>query len=242
MKSIIALLLVFVTADFQVFSQPDSTKTRLKASANVSLNSNGISSIPSFSLDKPAIVSTIVLGKGRFSYEPVLAYSLDLKPWYIDNWLNYRFIDRKKFAFTVGFNASSFVGKDTTKNDKIIMKAERYFALAFTALFRITTNTSLTAAYWNDNGMDGGVSGHFFSLIGDRSNIPTGGKTFLNASIQVFYIDYDYNNDGLFITPRLSFNIRDFPLSFFAMATQPVTSNIKPYPKFKLNLGLAYLF
>jgi hypothetical protein len=240
MKTI--LLVLVILSAIPVFSQQDSARKKLKAAGTVSFNHNGIAPVPSFSLDKPALIANFILAKGRFSYEPGLAYSLELKPWYIDNWLNYRIVDRQKFTLTAGFNASSFFGPDTSKSDQSILRAERYFALALTAIFRLSSSFTLSAAYWSDNGMDGGLRGHFISVVGERTNIRTGDKTFLNASLQMFYLNYTGNNDGLFITPRLSFNIMKFPLSVFVMGTQPLQSNIEPFPEFKWNLGLAFAF
>ena len=48
--------------------------------------------IPSFSLDKPALIGAFTFAEKRFSYEPQIAYGLDLRPWIIDNWLHYRMI------------------------------------------------------------------------------------------------------------------------------------------------------
>jgi len=239
MKQILTFLILAVLI-IPAYNQSDSTKNKLKAAAVVSLNTDGIAPVPSFSLDKPAIIANLALTKGRFSYEPGLAYSLELKPWYIDNWLNYRFVNKQKFTFTVGFNASSFFAGDTLKNNKSVLRVERYFALAFTAWFKLSENSGLTASYWSDNGQDGGLKGHFASLIAERTHILTGNKTFFNASLQVFYINYEGKNDGLFITPRASFNIVNSPLSVFILGTQALQSNIDPYPEFKWNLGIAY--
>lgn len=239
MKQILTFLFLAVLI-MPAYNQPDSTKNKLKAAAVVSLNTDGIAPVPSFSLDKPAIIANLALTKGRFSYEPGLAYSLELKPWYIDNWLNYRVVNRQKFTFTVGFNASSFFSSDTSKANKEILKVQRYFTFAFTAWFKLSENSGLTASYWSDNGQDGGDKGHFATLIAEKTHILTGNKTFFNASLQFFYIDYEGKNDGLFVTPRVSFNIVNFPLSIFILGTQALQSNIEPFPEFKWNLGIAY--
>jgi hypothetical protein len=241
MKSLLLVGLLFLFTFTHAFPQADSSRLKLKAAATVSLNSNGISSIPAFSLGDPAIVASIILSKGRFSYEPVLAYGFDLKPWYIDNWLNLRIIDRPKFALITGFNASGFFTPRTI-SDTTILQGQRYFAFALTGLFKITPNTTLTTAYWRDHGMDGGIKGHFVNLAGERTNIRLGGKSMLAAMLQVFYINYEGNNDGLFVTPRITFSMVNFPLTLFALATQPISSNIEPYPDFQWNIGLGYGF
>jgi len=220
----------------------DSTRHKLKAAAIVSLNSNGIASIPAFSLDKPALIATISLAKNRFSYEPVLGYSLEMKPWFIDNWLNYKIVNRTKFELRAGVNFSSFF-TPVKISDTALLKAERYFAYTITGVYKITSATLLTLAYWSDNGQEQGtIRGHFFNFIAEKNDFRLGNHGLLALALQLFYIDYDGNSDGLFFTPRIAASVRDFPLSVFFQATQAIQSNISPFPEFKWNLGLAYSF
>jgi hypothetical protein len=113
----------------------DSTKTKLKAGATVSLNSNGMASIPAFSLGKPAIIAAISLVKNRFSYTPTLAYGFDLRPWFIDNWLNYKIIRKPVFELTAGINISTF-GSKYKLPERSILEAQRYVAFAMTGVFK----------------------------------------------------------------------------------------------------------
>ncbi len=220
--------------------QADSIKSKLKADANISLNSNGIATIPAFSLDKPAVIASIELAKGRLSYDPMLAYGLDRRPWFIDNWLHYRIIDRPTFDLTTGINISMYFS-NTNLNDAVFLKGERYFAISLKGTYKISPKNSLSVSYWNDRGQDEGtLKGHFINLVGERSDMAIGGKLLLAASFQCFYINYDGNNDGLFISPTISSSIRDIPFSIFLQATQPISTNITPYPVFKWNIGLSY--
>jgi hypothetical protein len=233
-------LLFFAAATSFANEKADSTRTKLQAGASISLNSNGISSIPAFSLDKPALMASITLAKGRFSYEPFLAYGLDLRPWFIDNWLNYKIINRKSFELRAGFNISSFFS-DYKTTEGTILQGERYFALALTGIYKITQHSNVTVAYWNDRGQEeGSIKGHFFNLVGERTGINLGKHVLLAATLQLFYIDYDGNNDGLFIAPKVSSSLRNAPFSLFIQATQAIVSNISPFPEFRWNLGLAY--
>jgi hypothetical protein len=240
MKTVCCLLLFFVAATSFANEKSDSSKTKLQAGALISLNSNGISSIPAFSLDKPALMAAITLAKGRFSYEPMLAYGLDLKPWFIDNWLNYKIINRKSFELRAGFNISSFFSEYVTTEGNIL-QSQRYFAYALTGIYKITQHSNITAAYWNDRGQEEGtLKGHFFNLVGERSGINLGKHVLFAATLQLFYIDYDGNNDGLFVAPKLSSSVKNIPFSLFIQATQAIVSNISPFPEFSWNLGLAY--
>ena len=241
MKISFCLLFFFLFPASYSLEQADSVKSKLKAGATVSLNSNGIASIPAFSLDKPAIIAAIVLAKGRFSYEPTLAYGPELKPWTIDNWLNFKIIRRQAFTLITGFNVSAFFS-DYKQGDETILRGQRYFTFALTGVYSFAHKTTLTMAYWNDNGQDQGLKGHYFNLAAEKSEISIWEHVLLSAALQVFYINYDGKNDGLFITPKISFSVRNFPLSIYFQGIQAIKSNISPFPGFNWNVGLAYRF
>jgi hypothetical protein len=240
MRIPICLLFVFISAIAVSQEKPAAQKNKLGANVTFSLNSNGIASIPAFSLDKPALVASVNLTKGRFSYDPTLAYSLELKPWYIDNWLHYKIILRPKFELRAGMNISTFCSGYKT-GDEEFMRAERYFAFAMAGTYKFTPSSSLTLDYWSDNGQEkGSLSGHFINLEYDRYDMQIGGKALLSAYLMLFYINYDGDNDGLFFSPRISMSLRGIPSSLFFQATQPIQSNISPWPGFRWNVGISY--
>ena len=141
-----------------------------------------------------------------------------------------------------GFNISAFFSEYQTP-DGAILRSDRYFAFALESLHRITPNTTISGAYWNDNGQEPGtVSGHFLSVIAERTDISIGKSVLLAANIQLFYINYTGNSDGLFVSPKIASAIRNVPFSLYFQATQAIVSNIVPFPCFKWNLGLAYNF
>ena len=237
-----SLCVVFIFIFTAAIAQEETAapKRKLIAGAVVSLNSNGIASIPAFSLGKPAIIASISLAKNRFSYTPTLAYGLDLRPWFIDNWLNYKIIRRPVFELTAGFNLSTF-GSKYVLPDGYIWEAQRYFAYAMTGVIKLSSKNSLTIAYWNDNGQEKGtLRGHFFNIVGERSDMNIGKSVLISTAVQVFYINYDGNNDGFFVSPKLTSTVRNVPFSLFFQATQAISSNISPFPGFRWNLGVGY--
>lgn len=235
------ILLLAAPAALKAADKPDSLKSKLTAGATFSLNSNGIASIPAFSLDAPALIFSPFVAKGRFSYEPALAYGLDLKPWFIDNWFNYKLINRPKFELKASWNLSSFFTKFEPIDTTHVLKTERYFAYALTGTIRFSPSLSLQLAYWNDRGQEKeSLKGHFLNAVLEKSQIPVGNHVLLTAALQTFYIDYTGNSDGFFITPRLSASVRNIPVSLFFMATQAIQSNIDPFPKFRWNVGIGY--
>jgi hypothetical protein len=240
MRLSFCLVFLFIFTSSYSFEPADSSKTKLIAGAVVSLNSNGMASIPAFSLGKPAIMASLSLAKNRFSYTPTLAYGLDLKLWYIDNWLNYKLIRKPAFELTAGFNISTF-GNKYNLPEGSILEAQRYFAYALTGVYKFSEKNSLTIAYWNDNGQEKGtLRGHFINLVGERTDMNIGKNVQFAATLQIFYINYDGNNDGLFVSPKISSSVRNIPFHIFLQITQALSSNISPFPGFRWNIGISY--
>ena len=240
MKKILPLVFLLVFSASWSQEKTDNSKTKLKASGTISLNSNGIAYIPAFSLDKPAIIGAFSLAKNRFSYDPVLSYGLDLKPWIIDNWMHYKIVDKPSFEFIAGALFSAFFSEYEAE-DQMVWQAQRYFAVEFTGLYKISTNSSISLTYLYDRGQDPGtLIGHYINFGAERSEINIGKNVLLSATLDLFYINYTDNNDGLFITPKISSTVRNVPFSIFFQAIQALNSNISPFPGFKWNIGLSY--
>lgn len=242
MKRKLSFLICIVFSILCSAQEPaDSIHTKkLHAEATVSLNSNGIAYIPAFSLDKPAIIGMFSLVKGRFSYDPALSYSLELRPWIIDNWFHYKVIDRPAFEFKLGGVISSFFS-EVESDEELIHRAQKYLAGELTATYKFSPKTSLAFTYLIDRGQDPGtVKGHFFNLQASKSDLEVGKKGLLSASLQLFYINYTGNEDGLFTAGNLSATLRNVPFAIFVQAIQAINSNITPFPPFKWNVGLSY--
>jgi hypothetical protein len=242
MKKLPSLLIIlFIFSISWAQESTDSTRTKkLKATAMVSLNSNGIAYVPAFSLDKPAVIGTLSLVKGRFSYDPQLSYSLELRPWIIDNWFHYKLVDRPVFEFKAGTVISSFFSVYETEGE-VVHQAQKYLAVEFVSTYKFSRMSSLSFTYLLDRGQDPGtMQGHFFNLQADKSEIKLGKKGLLAARLQLFYIDYNYNNDGLFTAGYISASLRNIPFALFAQAILPLSSNMDPSPEFKWNVGFSY--
>jgi hypothetical protein len=246
-RSGLLLSLAFVTTHSFALQCTDTTKpAKLRAAATFSLNSNGIATVPAFSLGKPAAIASVSVGKGWFSYDPTLGYSLDGHPWFIDNWLHVKLVNRPGFELRTGMNVSTFCGRYTSPEGDFY-RVERYFTFELAGIFRFSDNMSLLAQYWNDRGQeDWSLKGHFVSATFEKADMKVGKHILFTAALQLFYIDYNSNdnsndnNDGLFVAPRVAFSVRNFPVSIFSQAVQAISSNIEPFPGFNINVGIAY--
>jgi hypothetical protein len=241
MRTLFALFFLFFFTSSYSTEKADSSELKLKTAAFFSLNTNGIAPVPAFSLDKPAVMAAVSLSKGRFSYDPMLAYGLDFKPWIIDNWFRYKIVNRPVFELRTGVDVSMFFSESELPEGETVLKGQLYIAWELAAVYKLSPVSNVTLSYWNDRGQDEGtIKGHFISLSGERSGISAGNHLQFAGSLQLFYINYDGNNDGIFISPKISTSVRKIPLTLFLQAIQAIDSNISPYPGFKWNLGLTY--
>jgi hypothetical protein len=242
MRIYFCLLFVFTCIFGYSQEKADSSRSKLKFSGSVSINSNGMAQIPSFSLDKPAVIAAFILQKKRFSYDPQIAYGLNLRPWTIDNWFHYKLIYKPKFELRAGGNFAMFFSEYDTGEDKIL-QGQQYLTFEIACVFKFAPKSSFSLMYWSDNGQDpGSIDGSFYNMLYERADFEIGETILLSGNLQLYYLDYTGNNDGLFISPKIAASVRHIPLSLFFMGAQALTSNIEPYPAFKWNAGMAYVF
>jgi hypothetical protein len=241
-RLIVSFLFIGISAAIYTQDYIGSEKKELKATLSTSLNSNGIASIPAFSLGAPAFIASAQLVKGRLSFDPVLAYGIDMKPWYLDSWFHYMIINRSRFRLRTGYNFSNFFSEYKLP-DKTLMQSERYWAFEIAGMINLSTNTILTLMYWRDSGRDPGtIKGHFINGMIDYNNIPLGKHLISNINLMLFYVAYDGPNDGLFISPKVAAGPVKVPFQLFIQATQPFSTNISPNPGFRWNAGVAFTF
>jgi len=240
----ISFCLFFFVISNLTFSKEnaDSSATKLKFNGNVSFNTNGMAPIPAFSLGEPALIGAFSLQKRRFSYDGQIAYGLNLRPWIIDNWLHYRIIYKPKFELRTGVDFAMFFS-EIDEGDHKILQGQQYITFEIATIFKFSPKSILSLMYWSDNGQDyGTISGSFYNIVYERLDIEIGKALLLTGSLQLFYLEYTGNNDGLFISPRIAAAIKKIPLSLFFQATQALTTNTEPNPGFRWNAGLAYMF
>jgi len=139
------------------------------------------------------------------------------------------------------FNYSTFFSEYKLP-DETILQGQRYFTFAIEANYTFKPKNTLQFAWWNDRGQESGtITGNFLSVTGERTEIEVAGKMLLSAGIQLFYINYTGENDGLFIAPKASAAVKKIPVLLYFQGIQAITSNVEPFPGFNWNIGLAYV-
>lgn len=226
-----------------LFSQKDSLT---KVSGNVLITNNGIDPVPAFALGKPAIMTNLFVRKGHFIYNGQLNYSLDFKPWAVNNWFLWRIPLNEKSYIRVGGALSFFHKRDRidylTRKNTDIQITNQYLTSEISYWYKLSSNSTVQFIYWQDFGLqwDGLKYGSFISVSGNFNNIPLFNKLRLNLNPNLFYLNNTAPQRGLFFSQISSFSVSPIPLSVFIQTVIPV--QVTPKSDFIWNYGIMFKF
>lgn len=239
------LFLASTSLPFPAFSQDvDSTKPKTAVSAAVTVTNNGISTIPSFTLGKPAAIFDVSIARSGFSLDPQIKYGLNGKPWSFIFWGRYRLVDGEQFHMTIGGHpAVNFrtvtVTIDQTQKDVIV--ARRYLAGELSPNYSLTNRVSVGAYYLYSYGVEPDITKntHFLALRTNLSSAPVFDRYFVRLVPQVYYLKADAN-DGTYLNAGLYVGKGNLPLSIGAMVNKVMQTHIPEGDDFLWNVSLSY--
>jgi hypothetical protein len=230
----------YVSANSQ---QLDSTSVSRFFRGQVTVTNNGISLIPSFSLGRPAALFDLSLGKGRLSFDPMLRFGLDGKPWAFVFWWRYKLIQNKKWNWTVGAHPSLvFRDVSITANGKPAnyLTTQRYFAWELAPSVHLSPKFNLGVYYLGALGLTDDLvqQTSFLAIRLSMHDIPLGKALLVGVIPQVFYLKMDAN-DGYYSNLTGNLFIRNFPLSLNLIVSQAIETSIGGN-RFLWSIGLVY--
>ena len=243
------LILLLFSAGFTSFTlaqKVDSIKHINLFSGSAGVTQNGISLIPTFSLNKPAAMFKMSLGKKKFSFDPEFNFSLGAKPWYFLFWFRYKLITNEKFRMNVGTHLGlNFRSTEIPMNSKPtkLTITDRYVVVEIAPNYSVTKHISIGIYYLNSHGLDVGTVGttNFLTLNANFSNIKLTDKFFMKVTPQFYYLKMD-ENDGFYLTSVFTLVKRNFPLSLSSVMNKVIRTNIAASKDFVWNITLTYSF
>lgn len=239
-------LFVFILLLFRqfTFSQKiDSAKSITHFSGAVTVTNNGISLVPTFSLNKPAVMFNFSIGTGRFTFEPDMRFALEGKPWSFLFWWRYR-VRSDKFSLTLGAHpALNFRTQISPMDGSEMIVTRRFLAGELAPNYFISKNTSAGIYYLYSRGFDKGTpkNGHFITFNSNFRNIKLGKQFFAQVTPQFYYLKQDAA-DGIFFTSAFSLAKKNFPLSLQSIINKEIKSDIIGAKNFVWNVSLIYSF
>lgn len=243
--SVVRLLLFASTSlAHPAFSQDiDSARSRTAVAGSVTLTNKGISTIPSFTLGKPAAIFDVSIARGRLSFEPQFRYGLDGKPWSFLFWGRYKLLDGEKFHMTVGGHPSlNFRATPVTVNEtqEEVIVARRYVAGELYPGYSVSKSLSVGAYYLYSYGVEQDVTKHtHFIALRTTLSRPLSDRYFMRFVPQLYFLKAD-ERDGFYVNSGLALGKRDLPFSIGAMVNRTISTRIPEGEDLIWNVSVTY--
>ena len=241
----ISVLIAYSAPSFAQNS--DQTQKTTRVSGAVTFTTKGISTIPSFTLGKPAVTFDLSVSRGKFSFEPQLRFAVfEGKPWTFIFWGRYKLVSNDKLSVIVGGhpafsfkNKTYLVGGTSTQT----MVVKRYLAGDLAPLFNLSKKISIGPYYLYSHGVENDIvkNTHFISARVNFTNIALGEQYFIKLSPQIYYLKTD-REDGYYYNASLSLVKKNFPLSLSSLFNKTIHSNVQGSKDFIWNISLIYSF
>jgi hypothetical protein len=224
----------------------DTVKNTSFLAGSVAVTNNGISLVPSFSLDKPALAINMTAGKNRLSFDPELDFSLKGQPWQFLFWWRYKLLNSEKLKIRVGTHLALTFHNDSVLSDRMInrkLTANQNLVGELFPHYIVAKNFSMGLYYLYSRGLQsqGLQKGHYVSLISNLSNIKITDRFFSQITPQVYYLNLD-SEYGYYLTSAFVIRKVNFPLYISSVVNKKLASNINGSKDFIWNVSLGYAF
>lgn len=246
-NAIVYLFCLLLTQPLSLYSQELQDDKATQISGSIGITNNGISIVPSFSLEKPASVFNMSISKGRFSFDPELAFSLEAKPWYSLFWFRYNLSPKQsKFSMNVGTHLGlNFVSipLPRTQDSLQIQKTDRYWVLELFPRYQISKHLTMGIYFLRSHGLNPATLNalNFVTLYTDISEIKISKKATVGITPQFYYLNID-GKEGYYLTSEFSLRMSDFPIIFKSTINKTFESKVEGSKPFLWNIKLVYPF
>jgi hypothetical protein len=245
-KNALPFILLFLSGHFLNAQETDSAKYDRHIAGGVTVTTNGISVIPTFTLGKPAALFDLSVGGKKLSFEPQFRFALDGKPWAFIFWCRYKLVSNEKFRVQAGAHPAVLFKTVTATTDGVtseIIQAQRFFAMEFSPNYYVAKNISIGMYYLYGHALqkEGLQYSHFITLNSNFSRIRLSKEIYLGFFPQLYYLKME-QDEGFYFTATASLAHRKFPLSVQSMINLPIQTNIPGGDDFVWNVSLIYSF
>ncbi|MFN8354018.1 MAG: hypothetical protein U0Y10_06230 [Spirosomataceae bacterium] len=224
----------------------DSTQVTSTFSGSVGITNNGFSIIPTFSLNRPAVIMNFSWRKKRFSFDPDIRLVSDASKGGLLFWVRYRLIEQKKFSLRVGVHpAFTLVRRSITDNGipSEITEMLRFAAFEVVPNYQLAPNIGIGAMYLEGHALQthGPQITRVLFLNTSITNLKLSQHLRFNVFPSVFFLYTDgYRGDYLTVTGMLAH--QKLPFTLQSTINQTFHSNVPGNQDFMWNVMMAYNF
>jgi len=245
-KIFLGFILILSSYSSMAQSTIDSTAKPLQINGSAAITNNGISIIPTFSLNAPAMIFNFYIRKNRFSFDPDIRATFDGRKGSMIFWFRYKLIQDKKLTVGAGIHpAYNLALKTITENGKTwnITQARRFIAYELNTNYKISDHISVGPYILRGMGLqsDGPKSTYFLALNTNFTNLPIGNHLKFSWTPQFYYLYLD-KTDGFYLANNFKLSHDKSPFSLQSVMNKEIKTDITGGKKFAWNLILSYSF
>ncbi|MCE1199054.1 MAG: hypothetical protein LWW85_08815 [Marinilabiliales bacterium] len=223
----------------------DSTRFLLPVGGSVMVTNKGISTIPNFTLGKPAAVFTMVVGK-KIRFEPEFRFALEGKPWMFIFWWRTELIKKEHFALRLGANPTLAYKSMTVEQNgasKTLLASYRTLTADLTPTYTLSKQLALGLYYMYVYGVEDitAQNTHYLAARAYFSAIRLSEKCGMKFTPQYYYLLQD-GHAGSYLSATASLQKQGLPFTLSTLVSQPLQSNIPSGGKMVWNISLTYSF
>lgn len=238
-----SLLLLLAGVVHPMLAQDDSTAHRAVVSGLLTVTTKGISTIPSFTLGKPAVVADVSIARNGLSFEPQFRLGLDGKPWAFQFWGRYRAVEGEKVRVILGGHpALNFKSTQVTTGAgrREVIVARRFLAGELNSSYSLSKGVSVGPYYLYGYGVERDVARHthFVSLRGSLTAPGLPAPYVVQLTPQAYYLNTD-GLHGTYAYMGLTLSKGGFPLSLSSVVNRVIRTDISG-DTFLWNVNLHY--
>ncbi len=237
---------LFLISSSIIYSQTTEEKETepFNFSGGVAVTNNGVSIVPAFTLDKPAIMFDMSVGK-KLTFEPQFRFSLEGVPWSFLFAFRYKLVDGERYSLKVGsspairFGQEEVTDADGVTEDKII--ASRGWANEIGQSLVLTKNLSLGVTYFLVRQLEKDPVNPQFIMLNSVVSFTELPKDFMLTFVpQMFYLKIG-EDSGLYYSGSMSLANKNLPVSLSAMFNKTIKTDLDGHD-FLWNVTLTYRF
>lgn len=245
-RSTLCILILACSIGLKAQTRLDSLGSPLHVSGNIGLTNNGISIVPTFSLNAPATNLIFSVRKGRFSFDPDIRLTLDARKGGMLFWFRYRLVEGRRFGMSAGVHpAYNLATRTITVNGKAseITQARRFFAYELAPSLRISKHLAISPYYLRGMGLqpDGPLVMQFVALNAALTNLEVSNELRLSVAPQFYYLYLD-GKEGLYLASNLRLSHPASGLYLQSTLNKEIRSRIPGSRDFMWNLSVFWSF
>lgn len=242
---IVSLTFVLFFHSMDSKAQSASEPRPFQFSGVITATNNGVSLIPSFTLGRPAVFFDLSMGGERFSFDPMMRFGMDGKPWSFVFWGRYKVIKDSRFTLNVGAHPAFIFQERTIMVDgqeETMMAAQRFFAGEIAPMYQVSERFSVGIYYLQGRGFNPIPPKNtiFLALNTVFSDLPIFRDVKLKMNPQFYLLRVD-EDSGTYVVSTFTLKKENFPIGFQALINQKIKSQV-PSDDLIWNVGLVYNF